>query len=254
MRAEAARVHLAHPQGFNVGGGVALVVVEVGERGGAAVGLLAVPDADVVDVGSGNEKQARAERLVPVGRGAEFVDGDVGELGGRFAAAIGAGGIGGVGRIGDAGEGLAVALGRAVEAGDERGAVRGLPVGAGCVAHKAGRVDLVGRAVVAGFVEAADAREEAQRAAVVLGKKQPVLAVDVAGGVDGAALRGSFLDEAVGADEAAGASRPQGPCLVWSEQAGVVGAFAAVAGAEFGLAGGGPDGNELMTPPMALEP
>ena len=101
MRVEAARVQALWTQsGLNVSGRVALVVAEVGERSGGAVGLLAIPDADVVGVGAGDEKQARAERLVPVGGRAEFVDGDVGEARGDFAAAIGAGGVGGVWHIG----------------------------------------------------------------------------------------------------------------------------------------------------------
>ena len=254
MRPEAATVHaLCDPHGFNPGGGVALMVVEIGECGGAAVGLFAVPDADVVRIGSRDEQQARAERLVPVGRRAEFVDGNVSEARGHFAVAKGAGGMAAL-AIGDAGKGLAVALRGAIEARDKRCTVRRLPVGARCVTDEACRVDLVGRAVVARIVEAVGAHEEAKRAAVVLGEQQSVLAVHIACGVDGAALRRGFLDEPVGTEQPAGSEQTPGPAFCLEEQAGVVGSLTAVAGADFAWRDVGRAGITLMTPPMALEP
>ena len=61
--------------------------------------------------------------------------------------------------------------------------------------------------------------------------------MDIAGCIDGAALGGSFLDEAVGTEEAAGGEHSPGAVGGLEEQAIVVGSFAAVGGAEFGLVG-----------------
>ena len=87
------------PHGFNVGGGVALMVVEIGEGVGAGVALLAIPDADVVRVGSGDEQEACAEGLAPMCGCAEFVVGNIGEFARRFAAAIRAGRVAEVGEF-----------------------------------------------------------------------------------------------------------------------------------------------------------
>ena len=79
----------------------------------------------------------------------------------------------------------------------------------------------------------------------MLGEEQRVLAVDVAGCVDGAALGWGFLDEAVGAEQAAGSEHSPGAAVGLEQQAGVVGSFAAVAGTEFGLPGCWTDGNDV---------
>ncbi len=87
--------------------------------------------------------------------------------------------------------------------------------------------------------------EEAQRVAIVLGQEQRVLAVHIAGCIDGAALRWGFLDEAVGTEQAAGSEHSPGAAVGLEQQAGVVGSFAAVGGTEFGLPGCWMDGDDV---------
>ena len=70
---------VVNPHGFNVRGWIALVVVQIGKRGAAAEGLLAVPDANIVHVGPGNDQQPCAERLIPARRCTQFVIRDVRE-------------------------------------------------------------------------------------------------------------------------------------------------------------------------------
>ena len=64
------------------------MVGKISERGGTGVRLLAIPDANVVRVGSDDEQQARAERLAPMQGAAKLVVGDVGEFARSLAAAI----------------------------------------------------------------------------------------------------------------------------------------------------------------------
>ena len=96
------------------------------------------------------------------------------------------------------------------------------------------RVELVRRAVVARLIEAAAAREQAQGSRIVLHHQQRILAVHIARIVHRAALRGRLLNVAVGADQPACAQQSPGPALRLRQQAVVIGAFAAVARAEFG--------------------
>ena len=50
------------------------MVVEVAERSGAE-GLFAIPHANVVNIGAGDDEKFRADGLIPVGCCAEFVVG-----------------------------------------------------------------------------------------------------------------------------------------------------------------------------------
>ena len=159
-----------------------------------------------------------------------------------------------VGKIGNAGEGLAIALVRSVEAEDERGTARILPVGARRVADEARGVDLVWSSVVAGLIEAGSAHEELEVAEVAAGKDECVLAVNIAGDIDRPALRGSFLNVAVGADEAAGGEEIPRPMMSCGQQAVVVGAFAAVGASYRRWSLDGACRKMLTTPPMALDP
>ena len=56
---------------------------------------------------------------------------------------------------------------------------------------------------------------------------------------------GRFLDVAVGAERAAGGEQSPGSVFRFGERAGIVGAFAAVAGADFDEVGGRPDGDHV---------
>ena len=57
---------------------------------------------------------------------------------------------------------------------------------------------------MAGFVEAGASDEELEICEIAAGKDECVLAVNIAGDIDGAALGWALLNVAVGADEAAG--------------------------------------------------
>ena len=130
-----------------------------------------------------------------------------------------------------------------------------VPVAAGGIAEEPRAVELVGRAVVAQFVEGAEAHKEAQRSGDVLGQEHRVLAMDVAGDIDGAALEGRLLDVAIGAEHARCGEHAPWAKFGLRERAGVVGAFSAVSGGELGASSAvGRTGTTLMTPPMALEP
>ena len=220
------------------------MIVEIRDAG-RAERLLEIPDADVVRICAGEKEQAGAERLAPMRCGSKFVGGDVGVFRGRFAAAVRACGIRGVGRVGNAGEGLAEALVGAVDAEVEGIAVRIRPVAAGGIAEEARAVELIGRAVVAQFVEGGGAHEETQRALNVLGHDNRVLTVDVAGNVDRAALEGRLLNVAIGAEHARCREHAPWPKFRLSERAGIVGAFPTVSGGEFGGVGCGANGNDI---------
>ena len=66
---------------------------------------------------------------------------------------------------------------------------------------------------------------------IAAGREQSVLAVNVAGDIDGAALRWALLNVAVGADEAAGGEEIPWTDVSCGEKAVVVCAFAAEGGA-----------------------
>lgn len=149
------------------------------------------------------------------------------------------------GRVEDAGEDLAVVLGGPVEAHAEDAVVGALPVAAGRVAPDARRIGLVGSAVVAGVVESVGTNEDAKRALMVLGEDQAILAMNVARDVDRTALKGGFLDVAVGAQDPAGGEQSPWAVFGLDQQAVVVGFLGAVAGAQLGLIGGGAQGNDV---------
>ena len=91
----------------------------------------------------------------------------------------------------------------------------------------------------------AAASEDPQRAAGVFADEDAVLAVDVGVDVDRAALVGRFLDEAVGAEGASGGKHAPWAVFGLGECADVVGAFAAVAGADLCEVAGGAGGDEV---------
>ena len=223
---------IVDPHGFGVPGGVALVVVQVGEGGGGSVGLFVIPDADVMGVCAGHDDHAGAKWLGPVGDGPELVFRGVRGAGGGFSAAVGAGGISGRGRVEDFGKYLPEMFGGTVDADAESAAMRALPVGAGGVAPDPGGVGLVGSAIVAMVVESICADEETERALDVFGEDKGVLAVNVAVNIHRAALVGSFLDVPVGPDDAAGGQQSPRAVVGFGDEAVVAGAFRAVAGAD----------------------
>jgi hypothetical protein len=89
------------------------------------------------------------------------------------------------------------------------------------------------------------AHKEPQRAALVLQIQKRALAVDIARLVDRAALVWSFLDVAVGADDAARQQRAPRAVLGLRQKVFIQGGFAAVAGAEIELIRGGGHGNHV---------
>src|SRR6185503_19677791 len=137
------------PHCFCVSSGVALMVVEVAERSGPAEGLFAIPHANVVNIGAGDDEKFCADGLIPVRRRAEFVVGDPREARRALTAAGGAAWIG-ERCAGNAGEGLAIMLGGAVEAERCGCVMRGFPVGSSCVAPETRSVLLERGTIVAG--------------------------------------------------------------------------------------------------------
>ncbi len=203
------------------------MVGEVGERGGAGIRLFAIPDADVMRIGSDNEQEACAKGPTPMRGCAELVVGDIREFARSFAAAVGASRVAEVGEIRNARKGLAIAFRRSVEAKDERGAACILPIGARAVADEPRGVDLIRGSIVARFVKTGAAHEELEATDVAAGEDERVLAVNITGDIDRAALGWSFLNVSVGADEAAGCEEIPWTGVRGSEQAVVVSAFAA---------------------------
>ena len=51
---------------FEIACRVALMISQVRQDGSRAVGLLLIPDADVMNVGAGNEQELCADGLIPV--------------------------------------------------------------------------------------------------------------------------------------------------------------------------------------------
>src|SRR5258708_2286073 len=164
---------------------------EVGEYPCGAKGPLAIPDADVVDVGSHNEQQAQRKRLIPVSGRPELVVRDDGEAGRGFPTAKEAGGVVRVGRVEDGGKGLMVALCGAVDAEGGGGVMRRLPVGTGGITPEAGAVLLVGSAVGAVLVKPVHACEEAQGLQIVLKQDHAVLRMNAGDRIDRTTLPGS---------------------------------------------------------------
>ena len=121
--------------------------------------------------------------------------------------------------------------------------MRRLPIGASGVTDQPRLVGLVEGSVVARFVEASDARKQAQGSANALGQQHCVLAVDVAGDIDRAALRGRLLNVAVSSQQAARDEQAPGSVVRFGEQAVVVCSLAAIAGAEFSGVGRGAHGD-----------
>ena len=216
------------------------MVLEIGECGAASERPFPVPHTRIVRVGSEDHQQPCAQRLVPVSRGAQLVVRSQREPRGNLAAAVGAIGISKDGQAGDAGKSLPEVLVGAVEPGHEGAAAGTLPVCPGHVAPQAGCVDLVGGSVGAGLVEAAAAAKQPEQAAITLDQEQAVLAVNVGGTIDRAALRRGFLDVPVGAESAAGSEQAPGAALGLREQAVIECAFGAVAGPQFAEILGGP--------------
>ena len=98
---------------------------------------------------------------------------------------------------------------------------------------------------MAGLIEAGPADEELEVAEVAAGEDECVLAVNVAGNVDRAALGWRFLNVAVGTDEAAGGEKTPWPMMSRCQQAVVVGAFAAHCGTELDPVGRRAYGNHV---------
>jgi hypothetical protein len=215
------------------------MIMKVGERGSSAVGLLAIPDAEVVGVGACEKQKSSAEGLAPVRGRAELVIGNLREAGGDFAAAVRASGYAEVGQVGDAREGLVEAFVCAIKTQRECALSRGVPVGPGRVTPKARAVLLIGSPVVAVFVEARAAQKQAQRAELAIGEEQAILAVDVGGLIDGAALDGCFLDVAVGSERACAKEQSPGAVEGLGHRIVVPGLLAAIAGTELGGVGCG---------------
>src|ERR1019366_4121135 len=87
--------------------------------------------------------------------------------------------------------------------------------------------------------------QETERAAIVLDQKNAILAVHIAGQIDGTALVGSFLNVSVGAESAAGGEHAPGAAFGLKQQAVLVGALRAVAAAQFGTVAGRATRNDI---------
>ena len=150
------------PHQLGISRGVPLMVVEIGQSGRVSEGLLPVPHAHVVRVRPDHHEQSRAERLIPMCRGAQLVVWREREARGNLTAAIRAIGDAKAGQIGDARKGLAIMLRGAVEPRGQETSVRTAPVAADRIAPNAGSVGLIRCSVAACLVEAVAPDEEAQ--------------------------------------------------------------------------------------------
>ena len=209
------------------------MVVKVGQRGRRSVGLLVVPDAQIMGICACHQHYA-AQGLRPMSHRAQFVLRRMREARRILAAPIGTIGICSRGGVCDAGKHLPEVLGRAVEPHAQHSVVRTLPVASRRISPQPGGVGLVGRSIVARIVETGATDKKPERPLHVLRQYHAVLAVHIAGQIHGAALKRSLLDVSVGAQHAPGRQQSPWPSLGLQQQAVVVRSFRAIAAPQLG--------------------